>query len=362
MPRIKPLSQNQKFGSEIIRLVSEIDEFKGRWEALKRLAPERLDGLRRIATIESIGASTRIEGARLSDVEVETLLSRLDMRSLATRDEQEVAGYAGAMALVFENHAEMRLTENTIRQLHGTLLTFSEKDERHRGDYKTLRNDLVAFDARNAPIGIVFPTASPFDTPRRMEELVSWTAKALAEQSHHPLLVIGAFVVQFLAIHPFQDGNGRLSRVLTMLLLLRSGYAYAPYASLERVIEANKDHYYAALRRTQTTLEDDGPDWESWLGFFLRALKRQKDGLAARIERERALESERAGMDGAGGALSTRILTLFDAASTLGIGQIERLTQANRNTIKVHLRALVAQRRLVRHGQGRASRYSRAGG
>ncbi len=271
-------------GPDVVKLIGEIDEFKGRWEALKLLAPDRLGALRKVATIESVGSSTRIEGATLSDAEVEGLLSRaLHVKSFKTRDEQEVVGYAEAMDLVFEAYADIRLTENHIRQLHQTLLRHSTKDEHHRGSYKTLSNNVVAFDADGREIGIVFETASPFDTPREMEALVAWTRKTLDEEALHPLLVVAIFAVVFLAIHPFQDGNGRLSRVLTTLLLLRAGYAYVTYASLERVIEENKDLYYSALRRTQTTLGSGAPDWDPWVGFFLRSLKRQKDNLATRL-------------------------------------------------------------------------------
>ena len=177
------------FGPDLVKLIAEIDEFKGRWEALKTLSPDRLSALRKVATIESVGSSTRIEGAKLSDAEVEDLLSRaISIKAFKTRDEQEVAGYAEAMDLVFEAHADMRLTENHIRQLHQTLLRHSDKDERHRGSYKSLSNNVVAFDAEGQEIGVVFETTSPFDTPREMEALVAWTRKALDEEALHPLL------------------------------------------------------------------------------------------------------------------------------------------------------------------------------
>ena len=139
-----------------------------------------------------------------------------------------MAGYAEAMDLVFESYADMRLTENHIRQLHQTLLRHSDKDERHRGSYKTLSNNVVALDADGREIGVVFETASPFDTPREMEALVAWTRKRWMRKRCTRSLIIAVFIVTFLAIHPFQDGNGRLSRVLTTLLLLRAGYAYCP--------------------------------------------------------------------------------------------------------------------------------------
>lgn len=341
-------------GPDLVKLIAEIDEFKGRWEALKTLSPDRLNALRKVATIESVGSSTRIEGAKLSDAQVETLLSNIAIQSFNTRDEQEVAGYAEAMDLVFEAYADMRLTENHVRQLHQTLLRHSDKDERHRGSYKTLPNNVVAFDADGREIGVIFETTPPFDTPREMEALVSWTRKALDEEALHPLLIVAVFVVTFLAIHPFQDGNGRLSRVLTTLLLLRAGYAYVPYASLERVIEENKDLYYKALRRTQSTLKREAPDWEPWTGFFLRCLKKQKDSLAARIDKERGAQGGDADLP----ELSLQVLRALRAEERLNIAQLTELTGANRNTLKKRLRELVAESRVRQHGKARATWYS----
>ncbi len=341
-------------GPGLVKLIAEIDEFKGRWEALKTLSPDRLSALRKVATIESVGSSTRIEGAKLTDAQVETLLGDIAMKSFKTRDEQEVAGYAEAMDLVFEAYAELRLTENHLRQLHQTLLRHSGKDERHRGSYKTLPNNVVAFDADGREIGVVFETAAPFDTPREMEALIAWTSKAIEEEALHPLLITAVFVVTFLAIHPFQDGNGRLSRVLTTLMLLRAAYAYVPYASLERVIEENKDLYYKALRRTQTTLKGDAPDWEPWIGFFLRCLKKQKDSLAARLDRERAAQSSEDGLP----ELSRQVLKALRVQERLNIVQLASITGANRNTLKVRMRELVKAGRVRQHGKARATWYS----
>lgn len=337
---------------ELLKLIAEIDEFKGKWEALKNMSPERLRQLRKVATIESIGSSTRIEGAKLTDMQVETLLSNLTATSFKSRDEQEVAGYAEAMDIVFQAYEDMTITENHIRQLHQTLLRHSNKDERHRGDYKKLDNHVVAIDEHGKEIGVVFETATPFDTPREMEELVRWVNKAIAENSLHPLLVVAVFIVVFLAIHPFQDGNGRLSRILTTLMLLRAGYVYVPYASLESVVEDNKDLYYKALRRTQTTLKTDTPDWEPWLGFFLRCLKKQKANLAAKIEKEKA------GDDTALPVLSIQVLELLKKHERLTIAEIAEHTGANQNTLKVRLRELVAMGRIQRHGKARATWYS----
>lgn len=336
---------------EILNLIAEIDEFKGQWEALKTLSPERLLSLRHVATIESIGSSTRIEGVKLSDREIETLLADLQRDAFKSRDEEEVAGYAAAMDLLFESYEEISLTENHIKQLHAVLLQYSQKDKHHRGQYKNLNNHVVAFDQSGREIGVVFETSSPFQTPLEMENLVRETREALDEKTIHPLLAIAAFIVQFLAIHPFQDGNGKLSRVLTTLLLLRAGYAYVPFSSLESVIEENKDLYYAALRKTQISLRSNKPRWEVWVIFFLRCLKKQKDRLAVKMEREKILAKSLP-------ALSTQILTLLKEHECLTITEIEQLTQANRNTLKVRLRELTTTQHIVQHGRTRATWYT----
>ena len=209
--------------TEILSLIARIDEFKGAWRALGTLAPDRLSALRKVATIESIGSSTRIEGSKLTDREVEKLLSHLAIQSFETRDEQEVAGYAELMDLVFNSWRDIPFNENHIKQLHQNLLRHSAKDARHRGQYKTNSNSVAAFDENGVQIGIVFETASSFDTPRLMVELLTWVKNERNKAALHPLLIIAIFVVVFLEIHPFQDGNGRLSRVLTTLLLIQAG-------------------------------------------------------------------------------------------------------------------------------------------
>ena len=338
---------------EILSLIAELDEFKGAWRALGTLAPERLSALRRVATIESIGSSTRIEGSRLSDQEVARLLNNIEIRKFDTRDEQEVAGYAAAMNSVYSHADAIDLTENHIKQLHRDLLAYSAKDERHRGNYKTSPNHVSAFDADGKEIGIVFATATPFDTPRLMLELVAWTRNALAQKTLHPLLIIGVFTVVFLEIHPFQDGNGRLSRILTTLLLLRAGYAYVPYSSLESVIEQSREGYYLALRNTQGTIRSDAPDWQPWLLYILRVMQQQKQRLEAKIEREKILLAKLP-------ELSISILELATDHGRLTVSQIVELTNANRNTVKKHLQALVANKQLAQHGKGKGTWYGRS--
>lgn len=336
--------------ADLLEILSEIDEFKGAWRALGTIAPERLSALKRVATIESIGSSTRMEGSKLSDREVEQLLSRLEIKKFATRDEQEVAGYAEVMETVFQAWADIPITENHIKQLHRDLLRHSSKDERHRGEYKTIRNDVGAFDSNGKMIGIVFETASPFDTPRRMAELVAWLKDARELRRPHPLLIIAVFIVVLLEIHPFQDGNGRLSRILTTLLLLQAGYAYVPYSSLESVIENSKEGYYLALRQTQNTLHSEKPNWQPWLLFFLRALQQQKRRLATKVEREKAAIS-------ALSELALQIMDYVQAQGRVTTRDMVREHKASPNTAKATFATLVKKGLLVRHGAGRSIWY-----
>jgi len=342
-----------KITPEILGLIAELDEFKGAWRALGTIAPERLSALRRVAAIESIGSSTRIEGSKLSDREVEKVLSNLEITSFATRDEQEVAGYAETMELIFQSWEEITPTENHVKQLHRDLLKHSEKDAYHRGEYKTQPNSVAAFDATGKEIAILFETATPFDTPRLMTEAVDWVREGIENRQLHPLLVTAIFIVVFLEIHPFQNGNGRLSRILTTLLLLRAGYAFVPYSSLESVIEHSKEGYYLALRQTQGTIRTDAPTWQPWVLFFLRALQQQMHRLAKKIERERIVLS-------AMPELSMRIIEYAREHGRVSISDMVAVTGTSRNTLKQHFRQLLKNGHLVMHGSGRGAWYALA--
>ena len=339
---------------DLLKLIAEVDEFKGGWKSMQSLTPDRLQSLRRVATIESIGSSTRIEGAKLTDKQVEELLQGVTSQSFESRDEQEVAGYGEAMEMVHDHFEDIQFTENYIKQLHIALLRHSTKDERHRGDYKKFPNTVEAFDPDGKSLGVVFEPTSPFDTPRKMQELVVWTREALEDGSQHPLIVIGVFNVVFLAIHPFQDGNGRLSRVLTSLLLQKAGYSYVPYSSMESVIERNKESYYLGLRRTQATLESESSDRIPWLRFFLVSLKRQKDHLAVKIETH---------LSEAYQGLPPECVQILDYVSKHGritTSQAHELLGIPRPTVKIRLSSLTSDGFLILRGKGRGAHYAKA--
>lgn len=256
----------------ILQLIGYIDGFKGKWDIAEKQENRYLKELRKIATIESIGSSTRIEGATLSDQEVKELLKDVKITKLKTRDEQEVIGYYEVLELIYDNYSDIKLSENYTKQLHQMLLKYSNKDERHRGTYKLLSNKVVA----TYPTGeqrTVFATTEPALVATEMQELVEWTNETLEQKAIHQLVVIGSFIYDFLSIHPFQDGNGRLSRLLTTLCLLQNDYSFIQYISFENHIEHNKKAYYEALMNGQKNRGTDSERIDMWLIFFLESLK-----------------------------------------------------------------------------------------
>jgi Fic family protein len=271
--------------AEIWSKLSQIDELKGQWIAGAQLSPQVLNHLKRSVLITSTGASTRIEGARLSDEDVEKLIHGIDIQKFTDRDKQEVKGYFELLENVFDSWRSLKFSENTIKHFHKELLKYVKKNELHRGEYKKTENKVEMIDAAGQSVGTLFDTTPAYLTPKEMQELVEWIQKSLTEKKYHPLLIVGDFLVEFLQIHPFQDGNGRLSRILTNLLLLKEGYLYMPYVSHEKLVEDNKPDYYMALRRSQKTFKADHPasakatagreDITSWLDFFLTIFLKQ---------------------------------------------------------------------------------------
>jgi Fic family protein len=255
-----------------MQLIAAIDEYRGKWNVVEKRENRYLKELRRIATIESIGSSTRIEGATMTDEEIKQLLKDVKITKFKTRDEQEVIGYYEVLELIFDNFSEIRLSESYIKQLHQLLLKHSNKDERHRGGYKNLSNKVVA----TYPTGeqkTIFDTTEPALVESEMFELIEWTNLQWKEKTIHPLIVLAVFVYEFLSIHPFQDGNGRLSRLLTTLFLLQPGYEFMQYISFENHIEKHKKAYYDALMTAQRKRIMQSDIIDKWLLFFLESLK-----------------------------------------------------------------------------------------
>jgi Fic family protein len=249
--------------------ITQIDELKGRWVGGVRLSPQVLGRLKQSVLITSTGASTRIEGARLSDEDIEKIMRGISIQKFTDRDKQEAVGYFELLTNVFDSWDRLRFSEGLIKHFHRELLKYVEKDIHHRGEYKHQENKVQMIDAAGQSVGVLFDTTPAYLTPKEMQELVEWTRQSFITGKHHPLLIIAGFIVQFLQIHPFQDGNGRMSRVLTNLLMLQAGYAYMPYVSHEKLIEDNKPEYYLALRQSQRTFQTDQDTILPWLTFFL---------------------------------------------------------------------------------------------
>jgi len=251
-----------------LNLVGKIDLYKGKWNAIEKSENIYLKELRKIATIESVGSSTRIEGGTLTDKEIKELLNEVKITELKTRDEQEVIGYYDTLEIIFHNYDAIQLSENYIKQLHQSLLRYSSKDDRHRGSYKSLSNKVVA----NYPKGIqkvIFNTTEVYLVESEMNDLITWTNQELIKEEIHPLIIVALFVYEFLSIHPFQDGNGRLSRLLTTMLLMKNDYLFIQYISFENLIEQSKKEYYQSLMEGQKNRYKDNEIISKWTLYFL---------------------------------------------------------------------------------------------
>lgn len=347
-----PSNRDITITAEMLNGISEIDKFNSLWVGgIERPSPDELKVMKRVATIESIGSSNRIEGNKMTDEQVEELFSHISKKSFKTRDEQEVAGYSDLLTTIFDNYKDIPLTENYIKQLHKTLLAYSDKDERHRGEYKKDTNRVAAFDADGNEIGSIFETATPFDTPRLMEDIIKWTNNTLEDKYFHPIITIGVFIIHFLSIHPFTDGNGRMSRALTVMLMLKNGYDYMPYASMESIIEASKDAYYRALRGTQKTIWTDKVNYEPWLTFFVLSLVKQKRHLESKIKKLQQSGSNKLS------ATPMMILGLFADKSEMNMSEIIAATGKNPETVRKAVQSLVNKGHLKKQGSTKGVFY-----
>lgn len=333
----------------IVSKIAKIDELKGEWITGARLSPQVLGRLKRSVLITSTGASTRIEGARLTDADIEKLMRGINIQKFTNRDKQEVRGYYELLENVFNSWPNLKFNENTIKHFHQELLKHVAKDEDHRGAYKKGENKVRLIGEAGQPVGLLFDTAPAYLTPGQMRDLVEWTQKALAEKKCHPLLVIGNFLVEFLKIHPFADGNGRLSRVLTNLLLLQAGYLYVPYVSHEKLVEDNKPDYYIALRRSQKTMGTAKENIVDWLNFFLDIILKQSQMAAKLLSRENIEK-----------ILSEKQVIVWQyiaKAKETSTGDITANTKIARPTVKQTLEVLLALKKIERIGLGRSARY-----
>jgi Fic family protein len=335
--------------SEIWSKITQIDQIKGQWIAGAQLNPQILGRLKRSVLITSSGSSTRIEGARLSDEDVEKLMKGIDIQKFTDRDKQEVKGYFELLENIFNSWKSLNFSESAIKHFHKELLKYVQKDELHRGDYKKKENKVEMINEVGESVGVLFDTTPAYLTPKEMQELVEWTQEAFAENKYHPFFIIANFVVEFLNIHPFSDGNGRLSRILTNFLLLKAGYLYMPYISHEKLIEDNKPDYYMSLRKSQKTFKTNQENIISWLEFFSSVFLKQSQMAIDLLSKENIEK-----------ILSEKQLMVWkyiQSTKEVSPGEIAKQTKIARPTVNQALNKLLKLKKVEMVGLGRSTRY-----
>lgn len=345
----KLTKQLETLPASIWATIAQIEELRGRWTGSMNLHPQILGRLKKSVLVTSTGSSTRIEGSEMSDEDIEKMLKGISIQTFNDRDTQEVQGYYELLQNVFESWETIPFNESTIKHFHAELLKYGEKDILHRGNYKSSENKVHMVNEKGESLGILFDTTPAYLTPSEMVTLIEWTRHAFENKEFHPLLVIANFILEFLSIHPFTDGNGRLSRILTNLLMLQHGYSFIPYVSHEKIIEDNKPDYYLALRNSQKTRNTKSETIMPWLTFFTTVVKKQAQQ-AIELLSKNAYET----------ILSEKqlaALTYIQKQTFVTPRQIAQVTGIARPTVNQILQRLLQLKLIERVGLGRATRY-----
>lgn len=330
---------------KLINELSQIDKFGGSWTAIEKREGQSLKQLKSIATVRSVGASTRIEGSKMTNDEVERLIKNLAVAKLEERDAQEVAGYYETLDIISESFRDIDITENNLKMLHNILMKHSEKDAWHRGDYKQHSNVVEATQTDGSK-QVVFRTAEPgFATEDAMRQLIGWCN---GDNTTPPIIRVAIFVYDFLSIHPFQDGNGRLSRLLATLLMLRQGYSWIQYVSFEHEIESRKREYYAVLMQCQG--QRPGEDVYSWITFFLNCLSNIQQQLMAKLQTSSSLSKI--------SPREKKIYTFIENHPGCQSGEISKKLDIPLPTVKRILMEMLERKLLVKHGIGKGTNYT----
>jgi Fic family protein len=347
------LSQRLSLSHDVIdtlyRKIAVIDSAKSTFSLTNHLMPQTLDRLTQSVIVTSTGASNRIEGNLLTDEQVQAIYKNMRIRSFKTRDEQEVAGYIDMLERVFDHHDALPLNENAILQLHNDMLQYSDKDQRHKGKYKFGSNRVEAKDQDGNVVSVLFEPTPPFLVAKEMQELLAWYHWACESQFRHPLILIANFIFEYLAIHPFQDGNGRTSRLLTNLLMLQHGYTFTKLVSHEKLIESQKAEYYLALNQTQRHWKTEQETLEPWLVFLIGIFEQQALSVQALLKQDQFEY-----------LLSEKQLALWSWAKSKPTFSRKEAIEAlgyPARTIEEIIRKLHEMKKLERLGEGRASRY-----
>lgn len=330
---------------KLINIISKIDRFDASWASVEKREGQSLKQLKSIATVHSVGASTRIEGSKMSNEEVDVLLKSLKINKLEDRDSQEVAGYFDVLDIISESFEGIEITESSIKGLHNALMKYSEKDQWHKGDYKQHSNSVEA-TMPNGTKQIIFETTPPgHPTEDKMRSLIEWYQ---TDESTHPLVKCAIFTYEFVSIHPFQDGNGRLSRLLSTLLLLKHGYKWIQYISFEHEIENRKTEYYKDLRHCQAQRPNENVT--TWIDFFFDSLLNIQQQLLEKVETK-----------GTVAKLSPReksILVYIENHPGCKSGQIAEKLDIPNPTVKRILSEMVNKKLIEKFGAGPGTNYS----
>jgi len=320
-------------GMKIMSELSKIDRFDATWSNIEKREGSTLMQLKSIATVKSVGASTRIEGSKMTDDEVSVLINNINISSFEERDQQEVVGYFETLDTISENYASIGITESQIKSLHNLLMKHSIKDAWHKGEYKQVTQT-------------IFNTTEPeLQTQDAMLRLIEWYNN---DDETLPLVKDALFVYEFLSIHPFQDGNGRLSRLLASLLLLKNGYSWIQYVSFEHEIENRKSEYYKVLMDAQKNRP--GENVTKWLNFFTSCLNNIQSNLLLKLE-----ESKKASE-----ALTPReqrINFYIQNHAGCSSGDISIKLDIPLPTVKKTLIELLNKKVITKEGVGRATGY-----
>ena len=345
----KRLQFNTKDTEKIYALLAKIDAIKGQWKLSAKLSPQMISRLKTSVLITSTGSSTRIEGSKLTDAQVKDLLSKFRIKKFKTRDEQEVAGYLELLKKVFDSWNKIFFSENTIKHFHQEMLKYSEKDKKHRGNYKFGSNKVEARDHDGKLVGIIFDPTPTHLVGKEMQELIEWSKAQLKTKSKHSLIIIANFLFEFLAIHPFQDGNGRVSRILTNFLLLKAGYEYTPFFSHEKLVENNKVDYYLALNKTQQSWKKKKENLSHWIIFFLNIVLAQSEKALDLLTKESVEEflSEK----------QAKVWSFALSHDLFSRGDVIASTKLNPRTVEESIKKLLNMNKLAKIGEGRATRY-----
>jgi Fic family protein len=330
---------------KLISIISQIDRFDASWTTIEKKEGQSLKQLKFIATVRSVGASTRIEGSKMSDEEVNVLLQAIDITKLEDRDSQEVVGYFNTLDIISESFLDIEITESNIKNLHNILMKFSKKDEWHKGEYKQHSNAVEANFGDGTRQIIFETTEAGLATENAMRNLVNWYK---SDNSTHPLVKCSLFTYDFLSIHPFQDGNGRLSRLISSLLLLKNGYNWIQYVSFEHEIENRKPEYYRVLRNCQSQRPNENVS--EWNSFYFDALKNIQEQLIEKLNFNNTTTQ-----------LSQReklILTFIENNVGCKSGEISKKLGVPSPTVKRILSELIQKKLIEKNGIGPSTNYS----